>query len=312
MVNFRRFALLTIIATYLVIFTGGLVRVSGAGLGCPDWPKCFGRWVPPVNVGQLPPDVDPSTFNFTLAWIEYFNRVVGVIVGILILITAILAIKYYRRVKSIAYPAVAAALLVAYQGWQGSQVVSSRLEPIIVSLHTILALIIVSLLIYITQRAYQREQGDTLSIKVPRKIGIEAGILWGAAIFQILFGTQVRSSVEVLGRNHPLSPDSDLVGMVGATGYIHFILGLLVIGFALHVVRAILKRSDEIPVYIRQVTFGVAILMMAQLVLGFMLVVIGMPELTRVFHLWVASLFLGLILVIYSALTRKAGEVHAK
>ena len=306
--NFRRFAFLTTIATYMLIFIGGLVRVSGAGLGCPDWPKCFGRWIPPMNLNQLPPEIDPSAFNFTLAWIEYFNRLVGVTIGILILITAILAIKYYRHVKSIFYPSITAALLVAYQGWQGSQIVSSKLEPFIVSIHLVLALIIVSLLIYVTQKAHYLEGGENTAAGLfPRKIGIEVAILWGAVILQIIFGTQVRSAVEHLRRNHPLSADSTILGMIGAVNYIHIILGLLVIGFTFHIAHIILKKSDQIPALVKQSVYGMIILMMTQLVLGFLLVVIGMPALTQVFHLWVASLFVGLNLVLYTAV-RRMGE----
>ncbi len=74
MKRFRHLALFATFATYFAIFMGGLVRVSGAGLGCPDWPKCFGRWFPPTSLSQLPPEIDPSLFNLTLAWIEYINR----------------------------------------------------------------------------------------------------------------------------------------------------------------------------------------------------------------------------------------------
>ena len=308
MVNFRRFAFMTTIATYILIFIGGLVRVSGAGLGCPDWPKCFGRWIPPVSVNQLPPELDPSTFNFTLAWIEYFNRLVGMTIGILILITAIMAIKYYRHVKSILYPSIAAALLVAYQGWQGSQIVSSRLEPLIVSIHLILALIIVSLLIYATQRAYHIELGDSpKSGQFPGKVGIEVAVLWGAAIVQVVLGTQVRSAVETAQKSHPLSSDSTILGMIGVVSYGHIILGILVIGFAFHIARILLKRSDEISPLMKQSVYGMIFLMIAQLILGFLLIVVGMPELTRVFHLWVASLFVGLLLALYTEVKRTTG-----
>ena len=71
---FFRFSLTTLFMTYLLIFIGGLVRVAGAGMGCPDWPKCFGRWIPPISVEQLPTHIDPAQFNFVLAWIEYCNR----------------------------------------------------------------------------------------------------------------------------------------------------------------------------------------------------------------------------------------------
>ena len=75
--------------TYLLIFIGGLVRVSGAGMGCPDWPKCFGRWIPPTSLSQLPDYIDPEKFNLVLAWVEYLNRLFGALVGLIILITFI-------------------------------------------------------------------------------------------------------------------------------------------------------------------------------------------------------------------------------
>jgi len=93
------------VVTYLLIFTGGLVRVSGSGLGCPDWPKCFGRWIPPTSVSQLPPDWDPAQFNFTLAWIEYLNRLFGVFTGLIILVAAILAVKHFAKVQESFFPA---------------------------------------------------------------------------------------------------------------------------------------------------------------------------------------------------------------
>ena len=92
---FFRSALTSTILSYLLIFVGGLVRVSGSGLGCPDWPKCFGRWVPPTNIEQIPAHIDSTAFNIVLAWIEYGNRTLGVIVGIsILLMTAIAAVSY--------------------------------------------------------------------------------------------------------------------------------------------------------------------------------------------------------------------------
>ena len=140
--------------TYFLIFIGGLVRVSGAGLGCPDWPKCFGRWIPPFSQSQIPTGFDASGFNITLAWIEYINRVAGMITGLLILITALLAIKNFRGSKHILIPSMLAAILVAIQGWYGSVVVKSQLMPTTVSIHMLLALIIVSLLVYVTYGSF--------------------------------------------------------------------------------------------------------------------------------------------------------------
>ena len=74
---FFQSAVVSTILSYLLIFVGGLVRVSGSGMGCPDWPRCFGRWIPPTNIDQIPSYIDATSFNIVLAWIEYGNRSSG-------------------------------------------------------------------------------------------------------------------------------------------------------------------------------------------------------------------------------------------
>ena len=93
---FFRFSVLTILMTYLLIFVGGLVRVSDAGMGCPDWPKCFDRWIPPTSLDQVPLEFQDQ-FNVVLAWIEYCNRLFGAVTGLMITITCYLAIRCYRK-----------------------------------------------------------------------------------------------------------------------------------------------------------------------------------------------------------------------
>ena len=85
--HFRRIGILTIFAVYCVILMGGIVRASGAGMGCPDWPTCFGQWIPPTEESQLPANYheiyaqrgyENTQFNPVKTWTEYTNRLVGV------------------------------------------------------------------------------------------------------------------------------------------------------------------------------------------------------------------------------------------
>ncbi len=146
--RFLPWALATTIATYLLIAVGALVRAAGAGLGCPDWPKCFGLWIPPLRAADLPPGFDPSAFNAAHTWLEYVNRLLGVSIGILIFITLILAWRHYRRVARVIWPVTAAFVFVGIEGYLGGQVVRHGLDPDILTAHMLLAVLIVSLLLY--------------------------------------------------------------------------------------------------------------------------------------------------------------------
>jgi len=304
--RFRRVAVTSTIATYLLIFVGGLVRVSGAGLGCPDWPKCFGRWIPPTSASQLPASIDPALFNFTLAWIEYINRLIGVVIGLLILGTAILAIKNFRDKPKILYPSMAAAILVAYQGWQGSQVVASALEPFIITIHMVLAFVIVSLLIYVSQQAYYTENPQAESESTyPDNAWKWVMMLWAVAIVQIILGTQVRSAIQHAADKFPLLSDTGVLQASDPLNYIHGMFGVLVAGGTWFVADRILKQSSKPSPLVEYGTKIMIVLVIAQVVIGGILIGFGLPNLMQLYHLWTASLFVGVLLILFSALRQK-------
>jgi len=306
--NFRKWALAATIVTYFLIFVGGLVRVSGAGLGCPDWPRCFGSWIPPFSRDQVPPEFNAGIFNVTLAWIEYINRLVGVIVGILIAGTAILAIRNFRSRKRILIPSVLAALLVAFQGWYGSVVVSSKLMPHTVSVHLVLALTIVSLLIYITQTVYHLENGGgSADKKINSGLRKSVIFLWLISIVQIVLGTQVRSEIEMILREFPLLFEQDIITVLGPINYIHSIWGILITLISFFIAfRLVQKQKDTTS--LARITGGLAVLLLVvQVLIGSALEIFGIPPILQVFHLWTASLFIGSLLVLYTELAQVKG-----
>lgn len=131
--GFRRLALVTAIFAYLQIALGGLVRVSGSGLGCPDWPLCHGRPYPPA---------DPH------AIIEYSHRAVGSVTGILIIATVVLAWVVFRtRRPIVAWLATASLIGVVGEGVLGAIVVANELQPWLVLVHLGLAMMILGFLV---------------------------------------------------------------------------------------------------------------------------------------------------------------------
>ena len=228
-------SVITLISVYLLILVGGIVRSTSSGMGCPDWPKCFGSWVPPTEVSQLPTDYrevysqqrtaknerfarylsalgfanladqikdDPSIreendFNATKTWIEYVNRLIGAVVGLLILATFVVSLRYWNRDRTLVATTFATLIAVAVQGWIGSVVVSTNLLPWMITVHMLLALLIVALLTWVVLRV---RKASIKPFPHREKVGIVLGVLVALTLVQIVMGTQVRESVnEVAG-----------------------------------------------------------------------------------------------------------------
>jgi heme A synthase len=130
---FRRLAVVATIFAYLQIALGGVVRVSGSGLGCPDWPLCHGKPYPPANVHSI---------------IEYSHRAVGSVTGVLIIATVILAWFVWRgRRPVVAWLATASLVGVVGEGLLGAGVVANALAAWLVLVHLGLAMIILGFLV---------------------------------------------------------------------------------------------------------------------------------------------------------------------
>ena len=195
--RFRFVGMMTVVAVYLLILVGGVVRSTGSGMGCPDWPKCFGSWVPPTKISQLPANYKEvytaqrvaknqklartlqrmgfaqvagsifahptqyieTDFNPVKTWIEYVNRLLGALIGVFVFLTVVFALPYWRRDRPVFWLALASFLLTGVQGYLGSLVVSTNLLPVMVTIHMALALLIVALLLYAVDRAQWGRSG---------------------------------------------------------------------------------------------------------------------------------------------------------
>ena len=291
--SFQRLALWTTAATYFLILVGGLVRASGAGLGCPDWPRCFGSWIPPASPADLPPQFDVSQFNPTLMWTEYLNRLLGVTVGFLILATTISAWRHHRHQPRIVWTTTIALLLTGYQGWLGGRVVAHELAAWIVTVHMIVALVIVQMLLYVAVRAQgaRGAQGAQGAQGAPGARGarIAMVLLILVTLVQIGFGTQVRGAVDA-ALDAGVARDLAL-GTVGRLDFLHRDLAFVVLaGSAVMCIWLMSKRAAANVVRWSYVVLFLAIL---QVGLGVVMAYGSLLPAAQVGHLTVASLLLG-------------------
>ena len=297
---FFRSALISTILSYLLIFVGGLVRVSGSGLGCPDWPKCFGRWVPPTSIEQIPAHIDPTAFNIVLAWIEYGNRMLGVIVGISILLMTIIAVIYFKKNSKILFSSLLSLFLVVANGGLGAIVVSSVLNPFIVSLHMILALFLVSVLSYATIESYKLINTQKFTgIFLSKKISISLIALWIFIVIEILLGTGIRTNIELIAIDNPLLSKGELLDSLNSYKYLHSILGfsLLFLSFYL----CYLFKDDFLGLS-KQLVLFIFVMIILQIFLGELMIFFELPQLTRLFHTWGSSWLVGIIIILYNTL----------
>ena len=142
MTRFAKLAVAAAVATFALIAVGGLVRATDSGLGCPDWPLCFGDWLPPADLH---------------AWIEHTHRLtaavfVGPLVGAVGLITVF---SQRRRDLPMLVAAVVAGILVIVQSLLGAAVVLRGLAAELVTAHLGMALTVFAAVIFIAERATQ-------------------------------------------------------------------------------------------------------------------------------------------------------------
>jgi heme A synthase len=167
-VFFRRLAFTTALFAYLQIALGGVVRVTGSGLGCPDWPLCHGHPYPAADVHSI---------------IEYSHRTVGSITGVLVIATVALSWLVFARLRPVV-PLLATSSLVAIaaEGALGGVVVVNELGSWLVLAHLALAMIILGLLLATAIMSLPASQGKTVRLAPLAAAGTYVLLLTGSAV----------------------------------------------------------------------------------------------------------------------------------
>jgi heme a synthase len=317
--RFRAVGLLTVAAVFFLILVGGVVRASGAGMGCPDWPKCFGRWVPPTDESQLPADYQETyahrgygetRFNAVKTWTEYVNRLIGVTIGILIFLTLLASLRFWRTDRAIVWWSLAAFVLVAFEGWLGSVVISTNLAPWMVTVHMVVALVIAAILIYVVVRAAGQRAAAPRAI-ADQRLGPAFGATIGLSLLQVVLGTQVRERIDEVAASGIAR--EGWVGELGPLLLVHRSLSLVVL--ALSVALAVLllratreERAAASPV--RRLAWWMVAVVVAEVVAGGLLYYLAVPPVLQPVHLLLAAVLMGLQFALW-VLVRRGRTVPA-
>jgi len=259
-----RLSRIELVLIFLVIIAGSVVRMSGSGMGCPDWPKCFGHLIPPTERSQLEwhPNTayhrkqiiivdealyfasqdftsganydasnweaytrhDYAIFNPVHTWIEYINRLIGALSGLPMLALFFISIFLVRENWSYLLLSAAGLFMLGFEAWLGKLVVDGNLIPGSITIHMIGALMIVAILLVLNGLAERGEPQALFSTLKFKYLGLLAIIL---SLVQIGLGTQVREVVDTLQQSG--MPRDQWMENMDLSFYIHRSFSILIL-----------------------------------------------------------------------------------
>ena len=303
---FRKLGLVTIVSIYLLVLAGGIVRSTGSGMGCPDWPKCFGMWVPPTEVSQLPSNYQEIyaeklhgevEFNPVKTWIEYVNRLVGAFTGIVVFGVFLASFSFRKRDKSLIYLSFLAVVLIGANAALGKFVVDSFLKPGVVTAHMLLAILVVFVLLYSIARGWS-EVTETEKVTNKSTLSKILMLLLFLSTAQVLIGTQVREAIDKIIANPIFGYDrSTWIEQLGLSFYIHRSFSLVLLG--LHVYLVIqLKKNIQAEGILYKFLKALVLLVVVEIVSGAVMAYFSVPAFIQPVHLTLAIVALGLQFVI--------------
>ncbi len=341
--RFIRLNFITIVATLLVILAGGIVRSTGSGMGCPDWPKCFDQYIPPTSASELPANYKekyvagrikknerfakylesmgkkeladsirhdksitvPEEFNPAKTWTEYVNRLAGVLLGIFLLITAAYSFIYRKTATRIVVLSILNILVVGYQGWLGSIVVSTNLMQWVVTVHMLLALVILAITIYTYN--YARQLHKERSVIMYRILWLKGFLAFTIliTILQIVLGTEVRESVDSISKALQFNDRNTWVGKVGEIFSYHRDLAILVAICNFVVYKMVIDRFSGKAWPLMTANY-IMIVLIVQVASGFLLSYLSLPPYAQAIHILFATLLFSLQYYLYLLVYRTA------
>jgi cytochrome c oxidase assembly protein subunit 15 len=347
--RFIRLNLVAILVTLLVILAGGVVRSTGSGMGCPDWPKCFDQYIPPTSASQLPADykekfvehrvaknerfarlldkmgkndladsirhdesiLEPEVFNVSKTWTEYINRLVGAVTGFVLLALVVYSYPYRKTAKRIFVLSIVNVFMVVFQAWLGSIVVSTNLMAWIVTVHMLFALVILAILIY--TYFYAVKMHGTLKVSITGRQLLLTLVISTIvlSIIQIILGTEVREKIDEISKALDNNKRDIWISKVGDMFVYHRDLAI-----AVAVVNAIFYKflKDKFSFGSEEVQIGnfIVIVLVIQIASGLLLSNFALPPYAQAIHILFATVLFSLQYYLYLLLNKTSPLIEGR
>jgi len=332
-----RLSVICLVSVMLVMLAGSIVRMTGSGMGCPDWPKCFGYMIPPTDISTLtwesgrqfeegniiirnealyvanrdftsdeefnPRYWSPYTkhdyaiFNPLHTWVEFINRLIGALTGLPVLILALMSIAVVKRDPVVTATAWIGLFLLGFEAWLGKEVVDGNLLPHRITYHMFGALGLVAVYTFLIDRLKQVELGFR-SLRNKRLVWIGViGLI--LLLVQVFFGTNVREQVDAIGKSALLS-EPDWIDQLSLVFKIHRTFSLLVLAVIGYFALSLI-RTRLVSVWPRILLF----LLVAEIGVGVGLAYLEMPAALQPIHLMFAVFEFALLLFLILTYLRK-------
>jgi len=343
--GFKRLSLVTLVSVYFLILVGGIVRSTGSGMGCPDWPKCFGSWIPPTDVSQLPEDykkyyanyrheknvrfakylnwlgmenkadrivndtsiLHEADFNVFKTWTEYLNRLIGAGIGLLIFATMLGSLSYWKEDKVVTFVAILNFFAVGFQGWIGSIVVSTNLMPWMITFHMIIALAIVLLLIYLNFRIRRKELQISGGISTKNLVILSFACL-GALGIQIILGTQVREAIDVVAAELSFALRETWIGKTGISFIIHRSFSIILLLLHIGLLYMVMKNKNHSSL-VKNLGKYVIALLVIEIISGIVMAYFSIPPFVQPVHLLLSTVLFGVLYYMYLIIVNSKNKV---
>jgi len=335
---FRKSVKISIIIVYLVILAGAVVRMTGSGMGCPDWPKCFGYYIPPTEAADLNWESNTEYFkgqvinyeekllvaqdhftsknelqsakwktydehdfveiNISKTWVEYINRLLGALAGLSLLIMTVLSVFKWKYDKRLSLFSLISLVLIGFQAWLGATVVYSVLAPVRITLHMMVAFIILGFLLYLYRIAGKDKKNDSFSTRNFHALVV---VSLGLTLIQVILGTQVRQFVDDQLTKNGITK-ANVLTQPEISFYIHRSYSILI--FLVNAVVWWINRKNKLGFSLPNWIIGIISL---EILTGISMYYFAFPFGTQALHLIFAALIFGcqFYLILHSSAAKK-------